>query len=330
MQYCIGVDISKNSFNAAVFDGEKILEDMVFDYTPEGINEFYKHVKDMDCLVVMEATGTYYLRLAEHLYHNSVKVSVVNPLIIKRFSEMRLKRTKTDKADARIISRYGYSEKPDTFIPDTDNVKKIKLSAQLIHDLIVTRTEYKNRLHALENETIDTGQFVGHYLVLIETINNEIKTLENSITDLIKQEYPEEYEKVMAVPGVGQRTATVIFGYLKGFKNFESAKQVISYIGTNPVEHRSGTSVKGKSYISKKGSRYLRGVFYMSAVAAFQFNPACRTFYLRLRSEGKPFKFAVIAVLNKLIKIIFAIVKHKRDYDPEFHLKNLQKNMTFA
>jgi len=129
MQYCIGVDISKDTFNAAVFDGEKVLTDMVFDYTPEGINEFYKHVKDMDCLVVMEATGTYYLRLAEHLYHNGVKVSVVNPLIIKRFSEMRLKRTKTDKADARIISQYGYSEKPKDFIPDSNIVKEIKLQA---------------------------------------------------------------------------------------------------------------------------------------------------------------------------------------------------------
>jgi transposase len=284
----------------------------------------------MDCLVVMEATGTYYLRLAEHLYHNGVKVSVVNPLIIKRFSEMRLKRTKTDKADARIISQYGYSEKPKDFIPDSNIVKEIKLRAQIIQDLIVTRTQYKNRLHALENETIDTGVIAGHYLALIETISKEIKTLEKSITDLIKQEYSEEYEKVMKIPGVGERTAGAIFGYLKGFKNFENAKQVISYIGTNPVEHRSGTSVNGKSYISKKGSRYLRGVFYMSAVAAFQFNPACRTFYLRLRSEGKPFKFAVIAVLNKLIKIIFAIVKHKRDYDPEYYLKISQKNIAEA
>jgi transposase len=65
----------------------------------------------------MEATGPYYLKLACFLYQQGIEVSVVNPLVIKRFSQMRLLRAKTDKADAKMIAGYAIAEQPSLWRP---------------------------------------------------------------------------------------------------------------------------------------------------------------------------------------------------------------------
>jgi transposase len=90
----VGIDISKNSFNASI---------------PIKTKEGYKHLKysnDIDGFkkflaqlepgnnCIMEASGVYYLQLALFLHEQGMIVSVVNPLTIKRFSQMRLIKSK--------------------------------------------------------------------------------------------------------------------------------------------------------------------------------------------------------------------------------------------
>ena len=97
-----GVDISK-----AVFDvyGSESGHDQ-FKNDEKGFKSFLKHLPK-GALVVMEATGYYHYRLAQFLFKSNVLVSVVNPLSVKRFIQMKLAKVKTDKSDAKAICEYG-------------------------------------------------------------------------------------------------------------------------------------------------------------------------------------------------------------------------------
>lgn len=99
-----------------------------------------------------------------------------------------------------------------------------------------------------------------------------------------------------------------------GFGMFENYKQVISYFGLAPRIYESGTSVKGKGHICKMGMGQMRKVLYMAATSAIRCNKACKELYDRLRTKGKPYRVALIAAVNKLIKQAFAIAKSGKPY----------------
>ena len=94
----IGVDISKLTFDVAIRDG-KSYQHYKFENKEEGFVALMKVLPE-DSLVVMEASGPYYLRLASYLVSKNIRVSVINPLVIRRFCQMRMSRAKTDKKDA--------------------------------------------------------------------------------------------------------------------------------------------------------------------------------------------------------------------------------------
>ena len=108
----IGIDISKLSFDVAIKKGSDKYLHHKFSNDNEGFAGFKKLLNEDLDVCVMEASGPYYLKLAQYLFDQSVGVSVVNPLVIRRFSQMRMSRTKTDKKDAVIISEYGKAENP--------------------------------------------------------------------------------------------------------------------------------------------------------------------------------------------------------------------------
>ncbi len=110
-----GIDISKLSFDACVITEDKEKQKQ-FSYDKEGMEALVQWLlAGSHC--IMEATGVYHLRLAMHLHEGGIAVSVVNPLVIKRFSQMRLLRAKTDRSDARMIAAYGKTEEPALWQP---------------------------------------------------------------------------------------------------------------------------------------------------------------------------------------------------------------------
>ena len=102
----VGVDIGKKEFSVALLldGGEK---NGAFRNTTAGFAMFSrwlgKHGVER-AHICMEATGTYGEDLAQHLHLAGHVVSVVNPARVKGFGQSELSRTKTDKADARLLS----------------------------------------------------------------------------------------------------------------------------------------------------------------------------------------------------------------------------------
>ncbi len=308
----LGIDISKETFD--VFD--KSGKHSQYSNDPKGFSKFKKKIKK-GSLCVMEVTGIYHLRLATFLHAEDIAVSVVNPLRIKRFSQMHLRRNKTDKADAQIICRFAQEQDFDLWEPAPEVIEQGKDMLQIIEQYIEFRAGLKNKIDGLKSK--NAKQF------LIDSVNAQIDNITESIDTLQKEldELVKEYDSVMlqnltSIVGIGKRTASLLMIATEGFHNFENAKQVSSFFGLAPTELSSGTSINGKRKISKMGNPLVRKKLYMCSLQASRHNKACMGLYQRLLAKGKSKKLALIAVANKLIKIIFAIAKSGLPYDREY------------
>ncbi len=103
----------------------------VYHNNKAGFKKLLKDV-DTDSIFVMEASGSYYIELATYLHEKGVKVSVVNPLVIKRYSQMKMIRAKTDKKDAQTIANYAMEQPLKLWKPMEDVLYKMQQIDTLI------------------------------------------------------------------------------------------------------------------------------------------------------------------------------------------------------
>jgi len=149
-------------------------------------------------------------------------------------------------------------------------------------------------------------------------LSNEIADLEQKLESVIKEYEPDLLTRLCSIPGVGKRTAIYLIVLTQGFEKFESSRQLISNFGLNPIIRESGSSVRGRSRISKTGDNQVRKLLFMCAFTACEHNKACREIYQRLTAKGKSKKLALIAVANKLLKQSLAIAKSGLYYDEKY------------
>ena len=98
-------------------------------------------------LVVMEATGYYHYLLAQFLHKEGVAVSVVNPLSVKRFIQMKLAKVKTDKSDAKSICEYGIVNKVPLYNALTEVQSECLQLFRLLDSYVKKSTATKNKIH---------------------------------------------------------------------------------------------------------------------------------------------------------------------------------------
>jgi len=257
----------------------------------------------------MEATGPYFCRLATFLHHKQVAVSVVNPLVIKRFAQMRLVRTKTDKADAITIAQYGKAETPALWQPAAEHLLEVQQEMTLVEQLLKQRTALSNQQQAFQELPHQSPLAITTLEQLLQQLNHQIDLLEKSIQQKLKQHNKDLLDNLRSIPGIGPKTAALLIVLARGFTTFSNHRQLISYLGLAPRIYQSGTSVKGRGSICKMGTGRIRAALFMCALQAKKCNPACKALFDRLIAKGKPFKVALIAVINKLLKQVFAIAK---------------------
>jgi len=308
----LGIDISKETFDVINKEGKHLQ----YCNNNKGFLRFYK-VIPKGSLCVMEVTGIYHLCLAKFLYSKGIAVSVVNPLRIKRFSQMHLRRNKTDKADAQIISLYAQKQELELWGPAPQVIEQSKDIYQIMEQYIEFRAGLKNKLDALKSKDAPE-RLIESIISQIGHITGSINELQTKLDELITAYNPVMLSNITSIVGIGQRTAALLIVATEGFKNFDNAKQLCSFFGLAPTETSSGTSVKGKQKISKMGNPLVRKKLYMCSLQASRYNKTCIGLYQRLLAKGKPKKVALIAIANKLLKIVFAIAKSGLPYDREY------------
>lgn len=308
-----GIDISKDVFDVY---GSQTGHNQ-FKNDERGFKSLLKHLLS-DSLVVMEATGYYHYRLAQFLFKSGVRVSVVNPLSVKRFIQMKLAKVKTDKSDAKAISEYGQMNDVPLYTALNEVQSECLQLFRLLDSYIKQSTASKNKLHGEETLGIPS-KFVYRSLKRnVKHLQKEITAIEERLLDLVKQDQQHQLTLLKSIPGMGIKTALFLIVVTDGFKKFENASQLCSYVGITPTIRQSGSSVRGRSRISKVGNKKLRNLLFLCAFSACKHNKACREIYERLVNKGKSKKLALIAVANKLLKQAFAIAKSGRPYDENF------------
>ena len=236
MEKSVGIDVSKDMLDVSVYDGNEHNE---YHYDTNDIKAFRQIIKDISCsrdkcLITMESTGVYSMQLASYLHSHGYTVSVLNPLIIKRYAQMKMVRAKTDRVDARVIAEYGYSQQSCIFKPKSKKSEEIFICLKVIRGLYSSKTQIVNRLRALSRRDNFNKIVIKSLKKIVKDIDTEIMKIEDKVDELISNYYSEERELIMSIPGVGPRVSAGIIGLFERFELFENSKQVISYIGTNP------------------------------------------------------------------------------------------------
>lgn len=318
-QKIVGFDVSKEKLDLSEYDGERHELDQI-DNDSKGIHDYFKKYEGNKekILFVMEATGIYHIKLADILYEKGFNVAVVNPLRIKKYSEMRLDRAKTDKTDCRTIAMYGYNFDPDLYTKTQKNRRRLVKLMKSVNNLEQTRNSYLNRLESINHDSIVYDKISSEFEEIIQKIEDSINELEAEARSIIESNYSRTREQLLNIRGVGEVLSTAVIGYFGRFENFDNAKQPPAYVGINPNPRQSGKSVNGRGSISKKGVKYLRTKLYMASLSAGRFNPSCRRLKERMKKKGKENNVIRIAVANKLLRQIFAVLKYDREWKPNY------------
>ena len=309
----VGIDVSKDSFDICSSEGKH----QKFTCSNTGFKSFLATL-NQDDTCVMESTGSYHLPLANYLYSKGVAVCVLNPVVIKRFSQMRLKQTKTDKSDAKMIYAYALLENPPTWEPQAAYIRQSHQLYSIVRGYFKQLTALKNQLHALVSTREKHTKAAQSLKRSIRHISEEIARLEKQAEELVKENEQDLFSRLKTIPGIGTKTALLLIISTNALKNFENSRQLSSFFGLSPTIMESGKSIRGKGRISKNGMGTMRNFLFMSSFSAIRYNKACAEMYERLVAKGKPKKVALIAVANKLLKQALALAKSGASYEANF------------
>lgn len=309
----IGIDISKDVFD--VYDSTQ--GHCQFTNNAKGFGSFFKTLCSHHWCV-MEATGCYHQQLALFLFNKEIRVTVMNPLVIKRFIQMKLNQVKTDKSDAKMICQYGQEQEMQLWYPSPDYVEECKQLQTTTQLYFKQSTAIKNKLHMLQTRGFTKGKMISSLKRQLKSIQREIKLLEIEMEQLIKANQQDLYTRLNTIPGIGKKTAILLIVTTNGFKDFKSSKQISSYLGLAPNERSSGSSIRGKTRISKTGNSIVRNHLFLCSFTASIHNPQCKALCERIVAKGKSKKLALIAVCNKLIKQAYGISKSGLPYDKNY------------
>jgi transposase len=299
----IGIDISKEWVDC-LCSARRLAGQ--FPNTPKGWKQLSEWIEG-DPLVVLEASGPYYLGLATYLYEQGIKVSVLNPLVIRRYGQMKLTRIKTDAKDAGLIAQYGIDQQPELWCPPSTARQGLKKLMSMREGLLRQKAILTGQAEAFnQNKNIEpmVNALNGK---MQKEIEEHIARIDRRMETLAEKHYQQVMEALLTIPGIGKKTAIELVAVTDGFRRFDSARKLASYVGICPRIWESGSSVKGRGSISKLGYPQLRKLLYMCSWSAKRSNPACKKMYQRLKSRGKPEKVIKVAIAHKLLRQAYAV-----------------------
>lgn len=313
---CVGIDISKLKFDLALLRNGKF-KHKAFKNDKSGFKLLLAWLDKQqvtEAHVCMESTNIYGDAVAETLFDNKFIVSIVNPTRIKGFSLSELNRTKTDKSDAALIARFCLAMNPAAWTPDPLEIRQLRALVRRVESLIGMRQQEVNRRHVAQD-------------ILLETLEEHIEFLDQAIVETKKKinehidNYPDLKNKkqlLETIPGIGDATINMVLSEFANIEKFKNAKSLAAFIGVVPKEKRSGTSVRGRTSLSKMGNPYMRKKLFLPAMVALRFNPILIELNKRLTKAGKSKMSIIGAAMRKLVHLIYGVLKSGMPFDENY------------
>ncbi|MCW7542146.1 IS110 family transposase [Aquabacterium sp. A7-Y] len=317
MAVCVGIDVSKAKLDVAVLVEGKIKRTKVVSndtagfvqllgwlesHVPGGVNTSH---------VCMEASGVYHEAVATFLYDHKVRVSVVNPLQIKRYAEAKLMRCKSDQADARLIAQFAAAESPPPWQAPPMSLRQLQALVARLDTLLGMQRSELNRLQTAHEAVQPSIQAVLDSLKeAIEQVREQIRRTVDDDPDLKRRS-----ELLESIPGLGERTIPQLLAYIGSPERFTTVKALAAYAGLNPAPRSSGSSLNVTHGTSRHGHRQLKRILYFPAMVAGRFNPVVKAFWERLQEQRKPGKVIVVACMHKLLSLVYGVLKSGKPFD---------------
>ena len=321
--YFLGIDISKKKFDAALTIDGKHFQEAQIENTSAAIQLFFQNLKkqlsSLDGLIVcLEYTGIYSMPLLDFLVKKKIKVSVEPALQIKQSQGMT--RGKNDQVDAKRIALYALKNRESLrfWQPQRHCIQRLKALLALRERLVKMKVQ-------LEVPINESAEFVASSILkealancrrTLRALQSDIQRTEKEIEAIVwgDEHLSQQFKLVTSVPGIGKITALNIIISTQEFSRIQDAKKFACYAGIAPFEHTSGSSIRGKTRVSKMANMTLKKLLHLAAMSAIQCSDELRMFYKRKVDAGKNKMSIINAVRNKLISRVFACIKNKRMY----------------
>jgi transposase len=322
MANILGIDVAKASVDVVLLVADQPPVHAQFDNNTKGFKQlkrWLEHRSVQTLHACMEATGNFGEALATFLHTAGYTVSVVNPARISAYGQSQLRRNKTDKLDAELIADFCRTQTPPAWSPPDPAWKELQGLVRHLQDLETTRQAARNRLSANPSSAAVSNQLKAQVEFLDQQIQQTKQLIQNHLNqhpDLKRQR-----DLLTSIPGIGDLTAGKILAEFRSIADFDDPAQIVAFAGLNPKQPVSGSSIRGKTVISKQGRASIRAALYMPAVVAKRWNPLLSAFALRLQQRGLAGTQIIVAIIRKLLHLAFGILKSGQPFDPNFALK---------
>ncbi len=326
-EYFLGIDVSKHKLDVALLRMGKTRSKVVSN-TAEGYAQLEAWLRAQGATaeathVCLESTGSYGEGISFHLSDAGWYVSVVNPAQVTGFAQGELQRNKTDRNDAALLARFCERMRPGRWVAPSIEWRQLRAKVDRLESLKAMRQQESNRLEA--QRAGHDGGLISDIEEHIDWLSEKIAALEDDINNHIDghPHLKADAELMKSVPGIGNLTTMKLLSYLGDLRRFDSAKALAAYIGVTPRRRESGSSIKGRSSITRAGNAAVRHALYMPGLVALRYNPVMKSFGERLAAGGLAPKAVVGAAMRKLVHILYAVIKSGKPFDPEFRPKGV-------
>lgn len=318
----LGLDVSRFTLAVVLWLGGGVWHHGNFSNDAKGFEQLRRwvrrHVNDQAVWVCLEATGRYSDAIAHYLYGEAwvAQVSLLNPSRIHAYGQSQMRRTKTDKADAKLLAHFAASQESDAWLPPSPQQQSLQELMRHRDNLIDARQQVRNR----RQSGVRNAEVQRQLQEQEELLTRQIDEVEAAVEQQIKEDaHLQQQDKLLrSIPGIGPILAAHFLAEVPDIRRFEDAGQLAAFAGLVPIQHESGTSVSKPGKLAKTGNVHLRTAFYMPALCAARYNPLIAALVERLQAKGKAKMTIVGAVMHKLLRLAYGVLKSARPFDPNF------------
>lgn len=302
----VGIDVSKDRLDVAVRPSG---ETFVVERTNAGLERLTRRLRGLSPqLVALEATGGFETIAAAALAAAELPVVVINPAQIRAFAKAVGQRAKTDPIDAAVIARFAEATRPPVrALPDE--------ATRLLADLVARRRQIVEMMVAerQRQKRVTIPHLRASIDRLLKALQKELTSVDTDIGGIVRASpaWREKEDLLVSVPGVGPVISRTLIAELPELGRL-SRRQIAALAGLAPFTRQSGRW-RGKSFIGG-GRSTVRTALFMGAMVAKRFNPVFRAFFNRLVAAGKPKLVAMVAVARKLLTVLNAIIRDRREW----------------
>lgn len=324
----VGIDIAKATFTAAtIWQGALSYHGQAANTAP-ACSDFAAHIAQLAQAVgaasihlIIEPTGSYEAIWVAEAYRRQWLVTVVNPLAVRTWGQGRGRRTKTDRQDACLLAQFGAETDPPAQIPMPENAAELDSMLRRQMDLEKLLRSERNRQAQLAGQTQRSLTVAESLRRTIEALEHELAAINEAIRQLTSSDaaFCRQLKQLISVPGIGAKIAphllAIFYRFLARTSGQGTAKQLVAFLGLDPMPHESGTSVRKRPVISHKGDGVMRSKLYLGALGGVHGKNHLAEVYRSLLAHNKAKKLALVACARKMLVWAWAVFTKDTTFD---------------